>query len=447
METYKRVNTVKITFDISATRPSAVEIHHWLSEKMKLKPDQLDTIQLNSRDRSIYVKVISPSLYDKLLQSNTLPQDFKYESGEITKVNISAADTQTITVRCFNLPPEVPQSVLRNALSKYGTVRDVRDEKWSSQYMLPVNNGIKAIRMDLKQPIPATLTIANYDVNFSHPGQIRTCFRCKATTHLKDNCPVQTSILAILPKHKQANIVHLSPPTSSDLQKAVERDENTTPGQSIENVNIDQEVNNQPIDAPMPVIVPSDSTTQPSPTAPINSDSLSEKYDSTKNNLDDDNHANSHLTLGTSAVERMDDRNLDLDMDMEIFEQPRKRNEKIDIAAIDDHSTKHFKADTEPATQFSKRERHVRDHRDKVQTELQSSEQEVHEEKKERQIKSPEYNISSRDPRLKSSDSNIKTTDHKNMKEKPKTTRPHPYAIYGRIKDVNKDDDHEEMSA
>ncbi|KAJ4446450.1 hypothetical protein ANN_13146 [Periplaneta americana] len=134
---------------------------------MQLKPDQVDTIQLNSRERCIYLKVISPGLYDKLLQTYDTPSDFRYESGETTKVTVSAADTQTTTVRCFNLPPEVPHHVLSN----YGSVLDIRDERWSTQYLLPLNNGVKAIRMELKQSIPTSLKIANYDVNFSHPGQ------------------------------------------------------------------------------------------------------------------------------------------------------------------------------------------------------------------------------------------------------------------------------------
>ncbi|KAJ4432868.1 hypothetical protein ANN_21507, partial [Periplaneta americana] len=118
-------------------------------------------------------KAISPGLYDKLLQMYDTPSDFRYESGETTKVTVSAADTQTITVRIFNLPPEVLHHVLRNVLSNYGSVLDIRDERWSTQYLLPVNNGVKAIRMKLKQSIPTSLKIANYDVNFAHPGQVK----------------------------------------------------------------------------------------------------------------------------------------------------------------------------------------------------------------------------------------------------------------------------------
>ncbi|KAJ4430460.1 hypothetical protein ANN_22676 [Periplaneta americana] len=187
MSNYKRVNTIRITFETSATRSSAIEIHHWLSDKMQLKPDQGDTIQLNSRERCIYLKVISPGLYDKLLQTYDTPSDFRYESGETTKVTVSAADTQSITFRFFNLPPEVPHHVLRNVLSNYGSVLDIGDEQWSTQYLLPVNNSVQAIRMELKQSIPTSLKIANYDVNFSHPGQ-------NDEKQLKDSSPAEEDL-------------------------------------------------------------------------------------------------------------------------------------------------------------------------------------------------------------------------------------------------------------
>ncbi|KAJ4445935.1 hypothetical protein ANN_12621 [Periplaneta americana] len=83
--------------------------------------------------------------------------EFQYESGEITHVNIGPPDSASVTVRVFNLPPEIPSSVLQTVLNKYGTIQDIRNETWSTQYLLPVYNGVKAVRMNIQKSIPATI--------------------------------------------------------------------------------------------------------------------------------------------------------------------------------------------------------------------------------------------------------------------------------------------------
>ncbi|KAJ4437746.1 hypothetical protein ANN_13684 [Periplaneta americana] len=327
MSNYKRVNTIRITFETSATRPSAMEIHHWLSDKLQLKPDQVHTIQLNSREGCIYLKVISPGLYDKLLQTYDIPSDFRYESGETTKVTVSAADTQTITVRCFNLPPEVPHHVLRNVLSNYGSVLDIRDERWSTQYLLPVNHGVKAIRMELKQSIPTSLKIANYDVNFSHSGQVQTCFRYKITTHLKDNCPLQSSILSLLPKHKQTNIVHASP---------------NTPSSGILHAHT------KPSESNWPELGASISRNPTVPTTPALPASRGDKH--SQHLVTEHNNQNDEKQLKyiSAAEEDLGETTEDAvsDTEMETDESMMRRKKKTESTNTDDtHATKHFKAD------------------------------------------------------------------------------------------------------
>ncbi|PSN45390.1 hypothetical protein C0J52_07528 [Blattella germanica] len=66
------------------------------------------------------------------------PIDFQLSSGEIFPVFIRPLDTQFITVRILNLPPEIPNSTLQNVLSQYGTVQEIRNEKWSSQSIVIV---------------------------------------------------------------------------------------------------------------------------------------------------------------------------------------------------------------------------------------------------------------------------------------------------------------------
>lgn len=202
MSLFRRVNTLKVDLSSLPKKPTAVEIHEWLVNVLKLNADQVDTIQLNKADRAVYVKVCSQNLYNKILLDYQVPIDFQLSSGEIFPVFVRPSDTQFITVRIFNLPPEIPNSTLQNVLSQYGTVQEIRNEKWSSQYMLPVNNGIRAVKIDMKKNIPALLTVATYTVTVNYPGQILTCFKCGETNHLKQDCPQQSTVLTRNPHNR-----------------------------------------------------------------------------------------------------------------------------------------------------------------------------------------------------------------------------------------------------
>jgi hypothetical protein len=45
-------------------------------------------------------------------------------------------------IRVANLPPEVKEEVLKAAIVPYGTVINIREEKWSRVYRYVVANGI-----------------------------------------------------------------------------------------------------------------------------------------------------------------------------------------------------------------------------------------------------------------------------------------------------------------
>ncbi|KAJ4437642.1 hypothetical protein ANN_17787 [Periplaneta americana] len=227
IENYNRKNTIKIQFAQSATRSSAQEIHQWIVKKMVINTDQVDTLQLHNRERAIYLKVTTATLYNRLLDKYQGEIEFQYESGEITHVNIGPPDSASVTVRVFNLPPEIPSSVLQTVLNKYGTIQDIRNETWSTQYLLPVYNGVKAVRMNNQKNIPATIQVASYTANITYPGQPQACFVCGDTTHMKQDCPQRTVSVRLQPRNTPrllSEVVkfNLSEPQNTDVNTAVD---------------------------------------------------------------------------------------------------------------------------------------------------------------------------------------------------------------------------------
>jgi hypothetical protein len=89
-----------------------------------------------------------------------------------------------LEVACWPLEPKV-------AGSRYGEVKDLRDEAWSKSYRYKISNGIRIATMNLKEHIPSYMTIASQKVIISYEGQPATCYGCNNTGHQIQDCPTR----------------------------------------------------------------------------------------------------------------------------------------------------------------------------------------------------------------------------------------------------------------
>ncbi|KAJ4451297.1 hypothetical protein ANN_02758 [Periplaneta americana] len=160
-------------------------------------------LQLNTQEKSLYIKVISPTIYEKLIHKHEGTTDFKYNNGEQTQVKVSKADVPSVTVRVFHLPPEVPSSLIQTALNTYGVVHSVRQEQWSTAYPFPVNNGVRAVKMEIKKHIPGSISIAGYNAHITYVGQPILCYVCHEPNHKKEDCPQRKTTMNVNVKQRQ----------------------------------------------------------------------------------------------------------------------------------------------------------------------------------------------------------------------------------------------------
>ena len=92
-------------------------------------------------------------------------------------------------VRIANLPPELPDRILRETISKYGTVKGISEESWSKAYRYPVSNGIRIVELNLNLHKPSHMVIAGIRVLISYEGQPLTCYSCNGAGHQYNECP------------------------------------------------------------------------------------------------------------------------------------------------------------------------------------------------------------------------------------------------------------------
>jgi hypothetical protein len=103
-------------------------------------------IQIDGPKIHVYIKFQNTDILQRIINNANGQQEYKHENGEISKVQIEHAGMGIRTLRIANLPPEVPNSTISNTLTKYGEIKDIREETWAQSYRYPVANGIRLVK-------------------------------------------------------------------------------------------------------------------------------------------------------------------------------------------------------------------------------------------------------------------------------------------------------------
>lgn len=223
-------------------RPSALEVHRWIQSFLRLTVDQIDMIQLDTLENTVYVKLISLVAYERILFERQGQHELKLTDGRISKVHISAAGQMQTTVRVFRVPPEVPVTAITAALSKYGKVINQRREDWSHNYVYKVNNGITAVRMEIREAIPSFVMIEGYRAQVIYEGQARTCLACNSTNHVKQDCPLRRNRLQLeAMQQPEPQVRRIDPVPPQEYGENLTNPDRSANGYEVSTINLQQD--------------------------------------------------------------------------------------------------------------------------------------------------------------------------------------------------------------
>ena len=83
-----RINTLKTVFNIDKQRPTAIEIHQWIEEKLKVRENQLQTLQLVGKQNAVYLKFVNCVTYEQYLNQYAGMPPLTLLNGNTTTVTI-----------------------------------------------------------------------------------------------------------------------------------------------------------------------------------------------------------------------------------------------------------------------------------------------------------------------------------------------------------------------
>ena len=187
----ERPNTLVCSFDPASPRITAWDIHEWIHDTLRIPEHEVLMVQIDGIRRQVFIKLKNSEQVVVILTDTNGSVDYKYPSGEIFRVNIDHAGLGTKRIRVANLPPEIHDEILREALKPYGKILGVSGENWSKAYRYQVSNGIRNVQIVLSKHVPANLTVAGHRVILSYEGQPISCYSCGDEGHVASTCPTR----------------------------------------------------------------------------------------------------------------------------------------------------------------------------------------------------------------------------------------------------------------
>ena len=218
-----------------------------------LQPDRVSCIQFVPK-RYVRITLKTFDVRQAVLQSGITIESFC--------LTVFEADPVTVEVSVEHLPFEVPDQDLHDVLSPFGTILNVRLQKYADS---DIFTGTRIVTMSLASDIPLNLRVLRYPCRVLYRGQPRPCPVCRSDGHRVSLCPLRDKCRRCLqPGHfaRDCKVVVPEPDPSfvSDDESTEDGDESDA---SEECVSGDEEVV-EAISSPTPPTVPVTSSALPS---------------------------------------------------------------------------------------------------------------------------------------------------------------------------------------
>ncbi|XP_062701723.1 uncharacterized protein LOC134285253 [Aedes albopictus] len=210
-----RKNTLVIDFSVLPARPEIGKIQTFLDNVIKVRYEDVISIQLHHARNCVYVEMKSYEIASRYQSEHNWKRTMLCADKEF-RIPIYV-DCEAVTVRVHDLPPSVSHSAVGEFMLKFGEVISIRDETWM-HYFPGISNGVRVLRMNLLRHIPSYVTIANEITMISYENQPKSCRHCHEPIHPGKKC-VESNNAAFV-NHPRTASTASSPPSDGLFTEA-----------------------------------------------------------------------------------------------------------------------------------------------------------------------------------------------------------------------------------
>ena len=214
-------------FEQQSPRVSALDIHEWIYETLRIPEQEVRMTQIEGAKRQVYIKMSTTEYAKEIIQTTEGNVTYKHDNGEMSIIRLELAGMETRRIRMADLPPEVPDNSISRALAQYGEVLNIQHETWSNIYRYKVPNGIRTALTSINKHVPSRTMIGGHRVTITNEGQPPTCFGCNGADHQLQQCPNRKQKISQKARttNTWADIVQKGPPSTDKTEHPKERRE------------------------------------------------------------------------------------------------------------------------------------------------------------------------------------------------------------------------------
>ncbi|KAJ8880337.1 hypothetical protein PR048_016804 [Dryococelus australis] len=173
MESHKpttRVNTLRGKCHM---KPLDLDIQNWLDETLCIQEDELVAVEIDGRQRCIFIKLISMVHYERIMRLAAGTPHIRMSTGGSISVNIDIELGNLKIVHAINLPVEVKNENILRALQHYCEILPLTDEMLVANFQLKFKMGVHILKIELTKDMSSIINIR----------------RTHGMGHKHDNCP------------------------------------------------------------------------------------------------------------------------------------------------------------------------------------------------------------------------------------------------------------------
>ncbi|EDS44991.1 conserved hypothetical protein [Culex quinquefasciatus] len=146
-----RKNPLVVDFSVLPERPKLEVVQRFVEKGLGIVSSDLRSIQLHNIRHCVLIEMVDPAAAIKIASENHLKYAFKTHPAIRIPVYV---DDNTVDVRVHDLPLDLPNIKITEAMQQYGEVLTIRDEVWRN-FFAGVPNGVRVLKMKLSKPVPS----------------------------------------------------------------------------------------------------------------------------------------------------------------------------------------------------------------------------------------------------------------------------------------------------